>query len=362
MIIIEKISSNQLASLTAVTIISGILLSGGSDKSMQSAFIASLIAVILAGIIYLIYGRINAIFPQCSLFLIVEKVFGKFFGKIIIFLFSLYSIFLGAMSMRIFSEFTQVVSMPETSQLLTLIMFSAVCIYILEKGVGVLAKSANMWIGIIIFFILLINILSVTEWKPYYLLPLTIEKPAAFFNDIWITLVFPLGEVVLLCNLFGFTKQKAKKPLMWGLALGGGILVLEVLRSIVVLGTGTISLLYYPSYTATGIINIMDFFTRVEVLISLSFFIAQIIKVCIALYSASSGLGEIFSAPSYKTLVVPIAFFMVSLASILFKNTADSYEFLQIYKYIGGFFSLLLPTAIWIGAEIIRMRDKALMA
>ena len=327
---------------------------------MQNAWIASAFSLICAIPVYLMYARINTLYPGNSIFFTAIKILGNFFGNIFIVLFSLYAFYFGAMSMGIFAGFNQVVSMPETSRMLTFVIFSGVCLYILKKGIGTLGNFASIASSVIIFLIILINILSINQWQPYYLFPIFQIKPSTFFGDVFLTGVFPLGEAVILCTLFGFTEKSAKKPLLWGLFIGGFLLVLEILRSIAVLGPGTISLLYYPSYTATGVINIMDFFSRVEVTISVSFYVAQIIKVCICIYGVSSGIGSLLNCPSYKTLVLPITACMISLALILFRNTADCYDFLKAYKYYALFFQVAIPFVLWIFAEFSHLRDKRL--
>ena len=327
---------------------------------MQNAWIASALSVLFALPVYLIYARINTLYPGNSIFFTAKKILGGFWGSIFILLFSLYAFYLGAMSMGIFAGFNQVVSMPETSRMLTFIIFGGVVIYILKKGIGTLGSFVNIAAVTIIFLIILINILSVNQWQPYYLLPVFQVKPSTFFGDVFLTGVFPLGEAVILCTLFGFTEKSVKKPLLWGLIIGGFLLVLEILRSVAVLGPGTISLLYYPSYTATGVINIMDFFSRVEVTISVSFYVAQIVKVCICTYGVSSGIGSLLNCPSYKTLVLPITGCMIALALILFGNTADCYDFLKSYKFYALFFQVALPLVLWIFAEFSHLRDKRL--
>ena len=360
----EKISDRQISAVTALVIISGILMSGGSDRSMQNAWIAAAIAVAAMVPVYLVYSRIVSLFPGKGLFEIIIHITGKYFGKALIFVMSLYAFYVGAMGMRIFSEFNQVVSMPETSQMLTLIVFGAVCLYLVKKGVPSLGAFANIALPLIVFMIVLINLLSVGEWKLHHTMPLMHNVDGDFFQDILITSVFPLGEAVFVCALFGFKKDKGKtgKIFLKGLCLGGLLLVLETFRCIMVLGANTISLLYYPSYTATGIINIMDFFTRVEVTVSTSFFVAQIVKTSLCIYVFCSGIGKVVEASDYKSLTAPAVFTMISLAFILFENTVESYEFLDVYKFYAPVFQLGIPLLIWVLAEIKAYGERKLEA
>lgn len=127
-----------------------------------------------------------------------------------------------------------------------------------------------------------------------------------------------------------------------------------------VLGANTISLLYYPSYTATGVINIMDFFTRAEVTVSTSFFVAQIVKVCVCIYTFSSGFGFVLGGKSYKSLAAPCTFGMIALGTVLFENTVEMYEFPEVYKYYALALQWVLPVLLWIGAEFVSRREKRL--
>lgn len=360
----EKLSDRQISSVAALVIISGILMSGGSDRSMQNAWIAVAIAVAAAVPLFLMYARTMSLFPGKGLFEIVFKIVGKTLGKAIILVISVYALYVGGMSLRIFAEFNRVVSMPETSRMFTTVLFAAACLYMVKKGMQAMGGFANLALPVIVFVILLINFLSLGDWKLHYGAPLMHNIGKDFVSDTLLALVFPLGEVFFVCTLFGFKKRKSGfgKIFINGLLVGGALLVLETLRSIMVLGANTISLLYYPSYTATGVINIMDFFSRIEVTVSASFFVAQIVKVCLCIYVFSSGLGAVFQTKSYRVFATPGAFAMVALSSVLYRNTAEMYEFLDVYKYCAFVLQAVMPAFLWLGAEIAAHREKRIEA
>ena len=58
--------------------------------------------------------------------------------------------------------------------------------------------------------------------------------------------------------------------------------------------------------------------------------------------------------------VMPTVFLMVAMASILFKNTVESYEYLSVYKYYGVIFQMVIPTLLWISTEISAHRIRHL--
>ncbi len=360
----EKVSNRQLTGIIVMILVSGIMMSGGASRSMQDSWIASALAAILAVPFFLMYARLADLFPGKGLFEIAYEVFGRFFGGIIVFLISFYAFHLGGMAMKNFSEFNMDVSMPETPQLVTLIMFGAATLYIIKKGIEVLGRFTDFFLPIMIFLILLMNVLSVGKMNFSNVLPVLKSKPEDFFSDVFSAFAFPVSEVSLAACLMGFKKNKTKtrKIFLYGLLVGGALLVAETLRSITVLGTHTIALTYYPSYVATGVINIMDFFTRIEVIVSAAFLFAQTVKVCVCVYVFSSGTGSILKSTDYRTLAVPTVLGMIALASVVFKNTPDTYKFLQIYKFFAPFFQIALPAVIFAGAQFYLKRERSLTA
>ena len=359
----EKVSNRQLTGIIVMMIVGGILMSGGANRSMQDAWLAMLFSCVLAVPMFLVYARIGDIFPGKGFFEIANICFGRFFGGLITLFMSLYAFHLGAMAMKSFSEFNMVVSMPETPQLVTLMLFGATSMYILKKGIETLGRFTDFFLPIMLFLILLTNVLSLGNADVSNIFPVLKTAGKEFASDIFTAVTFPIGEAVLVMCLLGFKRNGTKNCgiFLYGLLFGGFLLVIETLRSILVLGSHTIALTYYPSYIATGVINIMDFFSRVEVVVSTAFLIAQVVKTCVCIYVFSSGIGSLVGSSDYKTLVIPTALAMISTALVIFKNTLESYEFLTTYRYYAPIFQAILPLTLWIGAELYAKREHILL-
>ena len=119
----SKISTRQMISIIILFTLGGVLVSGGSNESMNDAWLATIAAMLLILPVILMYCRIVSLYPEMDFFQIINEIFGKVFGKIILALFTVYAFHVGTLTMRSFSEFLQVVSLPETSQLIILILF-----------------------------------------------------------------------------------------------------------------------------------------------------------------------------------------------------------------------------------------------
>ncbi|MDP4118592.1 MAG: endospore germination permease [Bacillota bacterium] len=360
----EKISDRQLTGIMIMVILLGLSVSGIADRSMQNAWLATLCGIIIAAPFYFMYARITGLFEGCGLFEIIYQVFGRVFGGILVMIMSLYSLGVGSASLRQMSEFNKISSMPETSQILTMIFLITACIYILKKGVSTLARFTGILIPIILLFFLTMPLFSIKDWNLDNIFPIMGNVNGYFLSDMFTTATCPFGEIILITPLFAFKKNKTNNYKIYfiGLLIGGFIIFLDSLRCIAVMGAHTMSLLYYPMYIATGIINVMDFFNRVESLSIGMFIFMLIVKICVCIYVFSSGLGSVIGSSNYKSLITPSAFLMVALSLIIFKNTIQSFKFMEIYKYYGLVFQAIIPAAIWIGAEITVKNRKRLEA
>ena len=112
----EIISGKQAISIFVCFFLGSSLIVGASTRANQDSWIAVILAFIAALPILLVYARILKLYPGKNIYDIVLELFGNFVGKLITLLYVLYSIHLGALVMRNFSEFVSVVAMPQTPQ------------------------------------------------------------------------------------------------------------------------------------------------------------------------------------------------------------------------------------------------------
>jgi spore germination protein KB len=139
---------------------------------------------------------------------------------------------------------------------------------------------------------------------------------------------------------------------MTGILISTFLLLIVALRDLLVLGVPTMTMYYFPSYIAVSIISLGDFFTRIEVLIGIIFVFCGFVKTCVCMFSATIGISKLINTESYKNLAVPVGLLMMTLASIIYSNTAEMFAWLNTYKYYALPFQVILPLIILVGAEI----------
>lgn len=82
----ENISNSQFRSLIIMSTLGTSLLVSGDSIAVEDTWIALLMAMAISIPLVFIYGKILLRFPGIGLFDIFPKIYGKFLGKIFIFL------------------------------------------------------------------------------------------------------------------------------------------------------------------------------------------------------------------------------------------------------------------------------------
>ena len=122
---------------------------------------------------------------------------------------------------------------------------------------------------------------------------------------------------------------------------------------------------YFPSYVAARLINVGDFLTRMEGIISVNLLICGIIKMSVCVVAAAHGLTEMFGCKDVNSFIIPSGLIMMTIAAVVYKNIVEMFEFFNYYKYFAFPFQIALPVIIWISCEIkthgLRKQNAAVM-
>lgn len=334
---------------------SGSLIVMGSYKeTKQDSWVVYLLAGVFILPLLWIQTRLAQLFPEKNLFEMIFETFGKVLSTIFSIFFIFFSIILASLIVRVFSEFTQVLNMPNTPQTLTMAMMLFVSYWSVSIGpenIGRLSKFLwnIIWFSLVAIFIIGIKNMSVENLKPVLETEL---KP--LLSSTLNFCMLPLGESFLCLSLFSSLKKTENVKKIYILALIGFLAVslLSLMRNLLILGPTIAASYYFPSYEATSVVSLGDFFTRIEVLIGINLIIAGFIKVSVCLHTASLGLAKILKAPSQKRLIGPCVILCITLAIPISQNTVSMFEWIPYYAYYAIPFEIILPLILWITAEI----------
>lgn len=351
----EKITSRQAVSTVILFLFGSSLVVGINTSAYQDSWLSLLISLVMIMPVLFIYSRIIKLYPDKDIFDVIIELFGKIAGKIIIILMSFYALHLGALVTRNFSEFFQAVTLEDTPQLAIMIVFCLGVFYLVRSGTNALGRWSVFVLPLVTFMIAFTVVAALPIMDFNYIKPIGGQGFNKIFFESYNSFFFPLGEVVLFLAIMNSKREKGDSPykiFFCGILIGGFILMLTMLRNLLILGSYNISNSYYPSYLATRIINIGDFFTRIEGTISANFMLAGLTKTSVALFAAAKGTAKLFNIKDYKTIVIPMGLLMIALCDILYTNANEMFLFIEVYNLYAIPFQLIIPITIWITAEI----------
>lgn len=351
----EIITQKQGIVIMVTFILGSTLILGAGGEAKQDVWIALLVAMLMAVPVLSVYARLLSIFPGKGLYEILDNVFGKVLGKIVALPFIWFAFHLGSLVIRNFTEFIRIVSIPETPQYIIAIFMTLLCIWAVRAGIEVIGRWTSIILPVLIIVILAVTLLfaPLIDFKNYK--PVLYDGLKPVLSSAFSVFTFPFAETVIFTMILNNLKKNCSsyKVYYWSLLIGGLIILLVSVRTLLALGVANVSILNFPSYASVRLINIGDFLQRVEVLVTMVFLFGGFVKVNMCLYAVSSGIAKLLNISNYRQIVAPTGLLMMTLSIIIYRNTMEMFEWAsKIYKYYAIPFEVILPLIILIGAEI----------
>ena len=356
----ELITKRQALYIIILFIFGSTVILGGSSDAEQDSWLSLLLAAVFIIPLIIIYARIVRLYPGQDLFAILETLFGKIFSKVFIALMSWYALHLAALVLRNFSEFIQITSMPETPQLPLMIAMMVVTAYIAKSGIEALGRWSLAILPIVVLIVLITTILALPKMDLTNILPVMEHDFGSIAKGAFSTFAFPFAETVLFLGVAGAVKNTDSpyKIYMNAIFIAAAVLLVVMLRNLGVLGPATIDAVIFPSFTATRIIEVGDFFSRIEGVISMNFLLTGVVKISLCLLAAAKGTARLFGINDYRRMVMPVGILVVALCAVVYENTMQMFSFLPIYQYYAIPFQMIIPLIVWITAEIKAKKQK----
>lgn len=357
---IEQITAKQAIFYLTLFIFGSSIVIGINSERGQDSWIVLLTAMVLSLPLLMIYARIMKLFPGIEFFTVLEHLFGKVLGKFLTVLICIYAVHLGALVLRNFSEFIQIVMMPETPKTPIAIMMVLAVTYLVRSGI----ETASKWSIFAVVFIYCVLVftfaLSTEQIDTKNLLPVMDHTVSEIGNSAFKVISFPFAETVLFITMTGVIRKKDSpyKIFFWSVILASVCFFFVIIRNIMVLGVPMIKTEFFSSYITARILHIGDWLSRIEGTITINFILSGIAKVTLCVFAASKGMAQLFGTRDYRQMTVPAAVMMLAFSSIVYTNAMDMFAFLNYYPYYAFPFQVIIPVIIWIRAEIKTRRGK----
>ena len=351
----EVISQKQAIIIMSTFIIGSSTIISSGIQAKQDIWIATIIAMVMACLIILVYGRISKLFPEKNIYEILDFPFGKVFSKIISLFFLWYSFSLGALVLRNSSEFARIISLPETPICVFALSAIILNIWSVRGGIELLGRFLAIFFPIYIMMIAAVTFLSIPLFDFDNLKPILYEGINPVLKASFQIFTFPFAETVIFLCLMGSLRKGSSvyKVYYISLLIAGILLLVVAVRSILVLGVPNNIIQKFASYASARLIKIGTFLQRIEASVAIVFMISGFTKTTVCMYTATKGLVHLFNIKDYRKLAAPVGILMALYSIIIHKDAAEMVEWAnKIYPYYAIPFQIFIPVIVWITAEI----------
>lgn len=351
----EIISSKQAIKMIIVLIIgSSTLYIMGLDAKMDIWF-AILIAIGASSLIYCIYARILSIFPESDFYETLETLLGRPITILIISIFTLFIFQFGYQVLINYRNFIFTVGLTETPLIVISLSMMLVCAIAVKSGFETLRGWSQLFVAIIIGFLLLIVPIMLNEADVNDLKPFLYGGFKPVFKAAFGVVTFPFTDVIVFLLMFPAIKKgnSRYKIYLTALYVVGPLLLITSTANLMVLSPAFAENIMYPTYYSLSVARIGSFINRLEVIAASIFCMAVFFKISLFLLGTCKGISYMFNMKNYRVLVFPIALLMVNFSFFSF-NSLTQYQDWAIngWPYYSVIFTIILPLLVLIILEI----------
>jgi spore germination protein KB len=323
------------------------LVTGGSTRAKQDTWFCIVAAMILVIPMVWVHSEILNLYPGRNYFENIICAAGRPAGTVICVLITLYALVLGAVVLRNFSEFIHLVNMVETPIIMIAVSVMVVVIYTLSNGLYVLARISKLMLLLLVVSVTVTIVLAYQNMDASHLKPVLQSRPADLLRGIVSSFSTPYCEIILCAPMFGAMSRNAKifPTFLKGVFFAFLILLAANIRNTLVLGylDTTVN---YSSYEAVSVIQIGEFFTRVEVLIGITLLLAGFVKSGVILFSTCEGLRKAAGYRDYEPIVVPVGVLTLTAVPLISSNVSELSWMIEHLPFYALPVQVLLPVLV----------------
>ncbi|QHW30531.1 endospore germination permease [Paenibacillus rhizovicinus] len=320
------------------------------EIARQDAWISLAVAGVIGLFVTLIVILLCQRHASHTLVEFVQKLLGKWVGKLFAALYILMWISVSADILRIFSLFIKQYLFHDTPMWIISGLMVAVMIYINFAGsVEAIARFSQLagpllLIGIVITFGLNASNLHIDLLFPVY----ADSGAAHIIKGSFVNASF-LGESMMIMMLTPFVAnaKKMMKPALFAICIASVIAILTSIMVIMTFGTNIGSSLIFPYFSMVRFINYLEFIQNMDVWIMFIWIFSVFVKLASYLFINSYGTAQLLGIKNWKAAIgfVATILFAISLVPANVVGMLDYAKFIWII-YIFPIFIVGLPIAL----------------
>jgi spore germination protein KB len=313
--------------------------------SGRDSWISLVCSSVLGAIIIFSQLKSSADNSDHSLIALSAQAFGKWFGKIIGFLYICFFLLACSISLHVLTQFMNLLFPMTPSAVFSFCVLFTIA-YVTYSGSEVLTRTIQLALPLLMLLGMLISILILKERDLQEMLPI-MENGIFPIGKGSIIFLMMFAELVVFRMLTPTVNQPESLPKkgLWYVAIILLMFLGPTTGPIMVFGEDLAKETLYPTFEELRYIQLFDFIERLDVLGIFLWVIGSFIRSSIFLFGAAKGLAESFQANRENLFVLPAAFLVFALDISLKSYTPEKvYHFLVMdYSVIAITMGILLP-------------------
>ncbi|MGG6314184.1 GerAB/ArcD/ProY family transporter [Paenibacillus macerans] len=358
-----KISPLQFFSLLVLFQLGTALVVNLGMQARTDAWIAVLLGMSVGMLLYTGYAYIYTTFPDKQPTQYARILFGKYLGGAVGVAYSVF--FLNKASRDLLDGGLLVFAstLKETPLFIINTMMMLTIVYVLHKGVEVLARTAFILLGIVfligLFIFLLILFSGIADISR--LMPVLGDGIMPVLKSVYRqNYQFPFGEIICFTTIMPYlnNRKAGVRAGLLSVLLSGLILSGTVVITISVLGVDITERSIFPLLTMVGKASILDFIQRTDILVVMVLIIGDFFKISIYFYAAVILGADLLNIP-YRKILYPCALIVLFTSLTIARNYSEHVKKGgEVLYLIDPLFYVGLPAALIVAAFIYRIRRR----
>ncbi|URZ18701.1 GerAB/ArcD/ProY family transporter [Clostridium felsineum] len=313
-------------------------------EAKEDAWIAILLSLLVGTVTIWIITELQSVFPTKNLVEIILIILGKKLGFILCTLYLMSYIWVCGRNLREFAELIIIQALPHASLWIILISFLALSVYTLSKGFEVLARTSQLVLPLIIFFLVsLIVLVSIShQFNLKNITPILANGFKPIIGTLPQLMWFPSGEIAVFLLYWHYMNDKkiVRKVTLEAVLLSGLLLCSSTILNIAVLGVNYTSSSTIPLLETIRVINIGGIITHLDVIGVIIIFIGGFFKMSVFLNSITVVISSLFNMKNSKMLLIPTGIFMLFF-SIYFEPSFAYHQWM--FPFDSRYFQVMYP-------------------
>lgn len=321
----------------------------------------SWISVLLTGVIIqitiLLFGALMMRFPSSHLYGIVQSIFGKWIGKMIVILYSMYFIGIGGLVLAKFSYILKAWMMPLTPKWLLLVLMVVTAVYLVKDNLQLMARFFVLSSVVLIGFIGL-SAYALKDANITYILPVGSNGVHPVIQGIQPALyTFQGFELLLVIHPF---VQSNKRGVLKAATIANIFITLFysflVLTCLLYFSPGELKLVPEP---VLYLIKSFSFriIERPDLLFTSMWIVLVATTFMTMLYASSLGLSIVMNSNKIKNYVIVVAG-ICFLSAMTFRGTYDIESISRIQELFIFPFAFGLPVLVLLISIIFNKKER----